>query len=308
MSLRLEGRVQDASLLTGAFAMLQQGLWVLAVVVVTTTVLAPLLKLGGTFFILAGLRLARPPRYLPMLFRWHDKLRPWVMIEVFLLGVFVAYAKLVALATIEVGVAVYSLAALMVVMAVIDIELEPEMVWQDMARRGLLPVRAATAPETSAGQSTIRCDGCGFVNLAGKEDDACWRCDARLRRRKENSLARTWALVAAAAILYVPANLFPVLTVVSFGSGEPDTIISGVVHLLQSGMWPLALLVFFASITVPLLKLLSLIILLIATQRGSRWRLADRTLLYRVVELIGRWSMIGGRRGYPRSRLHPRPL
>ena len=93
-------------------------------------------------------------------------------------------------------------------------------------------------------------------------------------------------------ILYVPANLFPVLTVVSFGSGDPDTIISGVIHLLQSGMWPLALLVFFASITVPLLKLMSLAVLLVTTQRGSRWRLADRTTLYRVIEMVGRWSMI----------------
>jgi paraquat-inducible protein A len=82
------------------------------------------------------------------------------------------------------------------------------------------------------------------------------------------------------------------MTVVSFGSGEPDTIISGVRHLIASGMWPLAALVFFASITVPVLKLLSLVVLLIATQCRSRWRLRERTALYRIVESIGRWSMI----------------
>jgi len=74
-----------------------------------------------------------------------------------------------------------------------------------------------------------------------------------LHRRKPNSLARTWALVITAIILYIPANILPVMTVISLGSGAPDTIMSGVIELADSGMWPLAALVFFASITVPVL-------------------------------------------------------
>jgi len=77
-----------------------------------------------------------------------------------------------------------------------------------------------------------------------------------------------------------------------FGTGQPNTILGGVRDLIRSGLWPLALLVFFASIAVPVLKLISLGVLLISTQRRSRWRLHDRTALYRVVEGIGRWSMI----------------
>jgi paraquat-inducible protein A len=82
------------------------------------------------------------------------------------------------------------------------------------------------------------------------------------------------------------------MTVISFGSGEPDTILSGVKALFFAGMWPLALLVFFASITVPVLKIVGLALLLLWTQRGSRWRLRDRTVVYRIVEAVGRWSMI----------------
>ena len=96
----------------------------------------------------------------------------------------------------------------------------------------------------------------------------------------------------AACILYIPANLLPVMTVTSFGHGEPDTILSGVKTLIQAGMWPVALLVFFASITVPVLKIVALVFLLISVQRRSRWRPRDRTVLYRVVELVGRWSMV----------------
>jgi paraquat-inducible protein A len=99
-------------------------------------------------------------------------------------------------------------------------------------------------------------------------------------------------LVITAAILYIPANVFPVMTVISFGKGEPDTILSGVKALIEADMWPLALIVFFASITVPVLKLCGLSYLLISVQRRSQWRPRDRTRLYRLVEAVGRWSMI----------------
>jgi paraquat-inducible protein A len=131
-----------------------------------------------------------------------------------------------------------------------------------------------------------------LVSSATKSHAECPRCGARLHFRKPNSVTRAWALVLTAMILYLPANIFPVMTVISFGKGEPDTILSGVKSLFYAGMWPLALLVFFASITVPILKILGLMFLLVSTSRGSRWRLRDRTLLYRIVESIGRWSMI----------------
>ncbi|MCP5197582.1 MAG: paraquat-inducible protein A [Gammaproteobacteria bacterium] len=120
----------------------------------------------------------------------------------------------------------------------------------------------------------------------------CPRCGATLHIRKPNSLARTWALVIAASILYIPANTLPIMTVTSLGRTQSDTILSGVAYLLLHGMWPLALLIFFASVVVPLLKLLILIYLLVSVQRRSRWRPRDRTRLYRVTEAVGRWSMV----------------
>jgi paraquat-inducible protein A len=96
----------------------------------------------------------------------------------------------------------------------------------------------------------------------------------------------------AALILYIPANILPVMTVISMGEGDPDTIMSGVILLLEHGMWPIALLVFFASITVPVTKLIVIIYLLLSVQYKSKWRPRDRTMLYRVTEAIGRWSMI----------------
>jgi len=120
----------------------------------------------------------------------------------------------------------------------------------------------------------------------------CPRCGTRLHSRKPNSIHRTWALVLAALIFYIPANVLPVTTVISFGKGQSDTIMSGVIYFIYSGMWPIALVIFVASVFVPLLKLLLLSFLLITVQRKTRWRQKDRTRLYRITEVIGRWSMV----------------
>ena len=120
----------------------------------------------------------------------------------------------------------------------------------------------------------------------------CPRCAATLHVRKPNSVARTWALLIAAYILYIPANVLPIMTTSTLLSSQDDTIMSGVIYLWTSGSWPLALLVFFASVTVPLLKLIAMTVLVASAQRRSTWQPMQRTRLYRLVEFVGRWSMM----------------
>jgi paraquat-inducible protein A len=113
-----------------------------------------------------------------------------------------------------------------------------------------------------------------------------------LHQRKTNSLTRTWALVIAAFIFYIPANVLPITVVTSLGKTQADTIMSGVIYFLLTGMWPIALVIFIASIAVPLIKLFVLSFLLISVQRKWKWRPKDRTRLYRIAEAVGRWSMV----------------
>jgi paraquat-inducible protein A len=143
-------------------------------------------------------------------------------------------------------------------------------------------------------QSLWRCHDCASLCRAPAHAHGarCPRCGAPVHARKEKSLERTWALVIAAIVCYLPANLLPIMKVTSLGKAQADTIMSGVVYLLVHGMWPLALVVFVASVFVPVLKLAILVFLLISVQRGSRWRPVDRTRLYRITEAIGRWSMV----------------
>lgn len=289
ISLEISGQFHVASLVTGIFALYRQGLWELAAVVALTMFIAPGLRLGSLFLVLGGLTFKRPPGWLPDLYRFGTMLSHWAMIEVYMLGIFVAYVKLIDLASVTVGAGLFSLGALMLAMIAAGSALDHETVWRAFERRGLVPMPR----KADSRRPTCQCHTCGLVsNVEPGAHADCPRCGAALHHRKPNSLSRTWALVVTAIILYIPANVFPVMTVISLGRGAPDTIISGVIELADSGMWPLAALVFFASILVPVLKLIGLIILLITTQWGMAGRLHDRTVLYRIVEAVGRWSMI----------------
>ena len=151
-------------------------------------------------------------------------------------------------------------------------------------------------PFTARNASQISCHSCHLlcrINFSKiGESLVCPRCGSTLHQRKPNSLKRTWALVLAAVIFYIPANLLPVTVVISFGKAQADTIMSGVIYFVATGMWPIALVIFVASILVPMLKLSILIFLLISVQRKSTWRPKDRTRLYRITEAVGRWSMV----------------
>jgi paraquat-inducible protein A len=135
------------------------------------------------------------------------------------------------------------------------------------------------------------CPTCGLLGSPAA-DRACRRCGTALHFRKPNSLQRTWALLIAAYVLYLPANLLPIMETQSLFGVQQDTIMSGVVYLWSSGSWVLALVVFIASVAVPLVKLLSLTVLLLGVQRRSHRQPLPRTKLYRFLELIGRWSML----------------
>jgi len=145
-------------------------------------------------------------------------------------------------------------------------------------------------------RGALACSACALLCSvpAGAEGAslACPRCAAALWRRKPGSIHKTWALLTAAAILYVPANVLPIMTLTYLGRSRRDTILSGVVELFQTGMWEIGALVFIASITVPLLKIVTLAYLLITIRRRSSLHPKERTRLYRLVEYIGRWSMI----------------
>ena len=146
---------------------------------------------------------------------------------------------------------------------------------------------------TAAEHGLAVCHACHqLARLPAHGHGRCPRCDSPLHLRKPDSISRAWALVIAALILYIPANLLPIMETASLFGSQADTIMSGVVYLWTSGSPPLAALVFFASIVVPGAKLIALLVLLTTAQRRSTWQPLQRAKLYRMVEFVGRWSML----------------
>ena len=144
------------------------------------------------------------------------------------------------------------------------------------------------APDTAAGHGLALCHSCNRVDSAGESH--CPRCYAPLHVRKPESLQRTLAYAVAALILYIPANLLPVLHLDAVTGPQENTIVGGVIQFWQSGDYPVALIIFVASVMIPILKLLSITALCIVSRTGKYPR--AMTKLYRVTELIGRWSMV----------------
>jgi len=147
--------------------------------------------------------------------------------------------------------------------------------------------------QRAADLGLMGCHICGLV-VRGRSGHGllCPRCGAAVHFRKPNSLSRTWALLITAMLMYIPAMALPVMETSYFGNTQGDTIMSGVVYFLKHGDWPLALVIFVASVLVPLLKMIALVYLLVSVQRHSLFRHRERTRLYRITELIGRWSMV----------------
>jgi len=141
----------------------------------------------------------------------------------------------------------------------------------------------------------IVCHVCQKPNKYTKQNPPplkCSRCAAKIEPRKPESFQRTWAFLIAALIFYIPANIYPIMTFSSFGNTRQDTIISGVNAFIESGMWPLAFIVFTASIFVPLAKILGLILILCSVKFNWKFFHRERTKLYFIVEFIGKWSML----------------
>jgi paraquat-inducible protein A len=154
------------------------------------------------------------------------------------------------------------------------------------------------ALSSAASHGLASCEACGLLsrlqNPGRTASMHCPRCHAHLHMRKPASLLRTWILLIAAYMLYIPANALPILETRSLLAAEAgdNTIMSGVILFWNDGSWFIAALILFASIVVPLTKLIALTVLAISVHRRAAWQPYQRTRLYRLVEFIGRWSML----------------
>lgn len=262
----------------------------LAVILLVTTVGLPGLYVAALLYVTVGVHLKRRGPGTITIARLMRPAEPWMMSDVFIVGVLVSLTKVVSLAEVEIGVSflafcVYSLLLIRTLTRVDWVTL-----WDRLAAPPGLP-RTARAGAGANVQGVLGCHGCGapFVDNAAHR---CPRCHARRHALNADRLQWTWALLIAALLLYIPANTYPIMRITTLGSTDAQTIVGGVVNLAMHGSWPIALVIFVASIIVPMSKIAALAWLCRAARRGLYTNAHRHMRLYRITEKIGRWSMI----------------
>lgn len=282
-----------SSTLFGAIEVLwSEQMQAVATVVFLFTTVYPAVELSALLYVTLALRGGFRPPGLNTLLRMVASARRWSMTEVLMLGILVTLIKLHGQAKITPQPGLFAFAALTVMLAVV-VAFDPRRLWNIGDDVSIPPPPPLAYKPVAGAPAPLVCHACGIVAAdAGIRRQSCGRCGKALHARRPDSIGRTWALLLAAAILYIPANLMPVLYTHALLGGQDDTIISGVVYFWRTGAIGLAVIIFTASILVPLLKLAVLSLLAWTAQNRSRWQPHQRTTLYRIVEFVGRWSML----------------
>lgn len=276
------GGFSTSDVFTGPVLAKETGAPVLALAVVATLLVLPLIRFAAVLIMGLCLRVGRVPTWVRWLFAVIPFLAVWSMVDVFLLGALIALTRLQRWAHVSFGPALFALTGVAVCSLAMDAALDRWAFWRGVPLRQ----RKASAPS----DVPVGCHHCGTVSRV-QHGYPCPRCERKLEPRSPNSRARSWALGSAAALLLVPANVLPVMTVTKLGGGGPSTIMGGTIELAEHGLWGLAFIVFVASVVVPALKLVGLFALLVMCGRG-RLPVRVQTRVYRAVHTIGRWSMV----------------
>lgn len=312
MGLTAVGRHSSTTILGGVLQMWRQGQEITAVLVAFCAVVAPTIHIGFMLTVLLALRRKPAPSWVGTLLRISGLSQPWSMDEVMMLGILVALIKIADLATVIPGTGMFAVGVVIVLIAAVTVSFDTKEVWKRIRWvNEEMPQKAASAEAANLEEKRIMsadvpgaltgsklglvlCETCALLSHPSNVDEPghCPRCGQELELRRRGTIQRTWALLIAAAICYIPANLIPVMSTTTPTYAEKDTIMSGVVLLYESGSWPLALIVLIASVMIPMAKIVALSYLLITVQFRSIKSRQERLRLYRLVEFVGRWSML----------------
>ncbi|EKO3430570.1 paraquat-inducible protein A [Vibrio fluvialis] len=278
ISIRLVGVMIPASLPAGIISLSNEGYFALALLVFFCSTLAPFLVCGSVVVAHISLhhRWFTGLRYSLTLIQ---KLKSWAMMDVFLISVAVSCFKLKDYSDVFIGPALYSLVLLQLFTVLLISRISVRRYWEAWK-----PER-----EYDAHNKQVHCHNC---HLSQEEGARCTRCHHKLYHRKPQSIERTWAYVIAASVAIFPANIIPISILITNGQRLEDTIFSGVASLVNSGMIGIAIIIFVASIVVPVAKILGLIYLLLAIRFKRQVYHRQRMFIFYVIKWIGKWSVM----------------
>ena len=265
--------------------------------VLLMVVVFPALLLISLGVVSLAIKLRRVSRGTARLFRLALALDEWTMVDVFLVGILVMIFKMSDSAEMEFGGGFLSCLALALTLISLSTLCDHRLFWRRIGQRGtddssdwMSPASAMpTSPAITAAEAGLAlCPACRQLQ---KPAAACKRCGGPLRQRHDG-LASCWAFLITAALLLIPANLLPIMEVESLGQISSSTIIGGILYFFEEGNYLIGMIIFVASVLVPIVKIIALATLLITAQGWHLAMLREKTTLYRFISLIGRWSML----------------
>lgn len=299
MSFSVQGLSQQVTLFDAAISMHHYQNTLLTVLLILCVLLLPLLYTLAQMYIHAQLAAKQAGKTvaigrLKWLCRYVYRLKPWLMADVFLAGILVAMVKIVSLADVWLGPSFWAFCLYSMLVIKFSSLINTAWIWEQLQPKQALD--GVNAGDSHMDQNHIACHVCHQLNPAESNKQPCLRCHAKLHQYDPiSSLQKSWALLIAAAVLYVPANVYPMMYTTSVGQTETSTIMSGVMLLWHLKSYPVAMVIFFASIMIPLTKIIILIYLFrrAQTPNSADPKQARKNItLYRITEFIGRWSMI----------------
>jgi paraquat-inducible protein A len=303
MTFTVAGLNGTGNVIDAVIAVFERGYYFVGLMVLVASFLFPLLKLGLLFIVSVSIlsrHVSGPVKYL---FRLYQHLSEWGMAEVYMLGILVSIIKMYSMAAISYNAGFFCFTALVILTVWSSTVTDEELFWDQIEKHEKnddleepsdtqLPPQTVTAREARL----IRCHDCGklSVDMCVGEDEIqrCPRCMAALHSRKPGSMNRTWALVLAAGILYLPANILPMMRVNFMGTPDDSTILDGIIYFFQTGDYLVGGIILTASVLVPLFKIIGIILILLSVHyRWSSW-MKNKAVLFRMIEFIGRWSFL----------------
>lgn len=277
----LVGQTHQGVIGSGALGVWNQGWPIVAVIVGLELVLIPFLRFGLLSLVLAMVKLRKRAHWLGPTFRIAEALDQWAMVDVFLFSGFMAYGRIAPFMPVRIGAGGWSMIGVALLTTVTRASLERRAIW-----RAIMPDARSRPPDA------IACTSCDMVVAGEMAGRRCPRCGDPLWRTRPHAMTQALALTLAGFVCYPPAYIFPMEINMRAGIAHPYTIMTGVDRLLDAGFWYFAIMIFCASILIPLLKLFALIWFALSIHAGSTKHLKFKTHLARIVREIGRWSHI----------------
>lgn len=302
MSFSVQGLTQQITLLHAVQMLDQFQNSLLAFLLLATVIVLPTLYISSMLYLYFMAAKNKPnlvvkssQKHIKRLCKLLLKIEPWLMVDVFLLGVLVSLIKISSLADISLGYSFFAFCIYTVLVVKCVSLVDKSWLWEQFIPS--IQFKKDYQGDTHHSNTHLNCHVCHQINPQPiTNNHTCIRCDSPIHPfNMQANLQKVWALLFTAIIFYLPANLYPIMYTVSLGSSSPSTIMEGVIVLWQLGSYPIAAVIFIASVFIPLVKIFALCWLFISAKKMHTLSNKDaiqKLKVYRITEFIGRWSMI----------------